>query len=101
MIAFLGHFVAFTALFLVCALPAAWAARRRRRPSTIRNFAIAAVVCGLVCAATVASGRILEERCFEAGSRQCDDAGGAAARVMLIVAFVGVSLVRTRDLARR
>lgn len=101
MLDFLGYSLAFTVFFLVLAAPVAWAARRRNRPLTIRNFAIAAVICGVVCAATLVTGRVLEQQCFDAGNRQCGDAGGVAARTMLIVAFLGASLFRTRDLARR
>ena len=94
MTTFLTALVRYTGGLLLAGVPVMIIARRRRRVQTIRRFAIAAGLIGLICATVSVSSEELVDSCIAAGNKNCFDFGADGLQLMLVVGYVGTALVR-------
>jgi hypothetical protein len=85
--------VVITALVAVLVSPVFVVAWRRRRPKTLRNFAIGSVIIGILCGFIVAVSERQVAQCLDAGNSDCVDAGAAGLQLVIIGAFVAASWI--------
>ncbi|HET9260905.1 MAG TPA: hypothetical protein VFP42_12350 [Acidimicrobiia bacterium] len=80
--------VIITSLVAVMASPVFVVAWRRQRRDTIRNFALGAVVIGVLCGSITAISERQVDQCLAAGNTDCIDAGAAGLQLVIIGIFV-------------
>ena len=74
-------------------VPLFYAAWKRQRSTTIRNFALSAFVIGIFCGtlATVSDRQV--EQCVDAGGSQCFDSGAAGMQLTLITFYLLITWI--------
>jgi len=101
MMAMLLLWAVYLAVLLVLAVPVFVVARRRRRPNTIRNVAISAVVVGGLMGLTRFTSNRLVEQCIDVGNTQCYDAGSTGILWLFAIGFTVVVWARAWNLRGR
>ena len=94
MTTFLTALVRYTGGLLLASVPVMIIAWRWGRVETIRRFAIAAGLIGLMCALLSLTSKELVDSCIAAGNKNCFDFGADGLQLMLVVGYVGTALVR-------
>ena len=81
-------------------VPLFYAAWRRQRSTTIRNFALSALGIGFLCGtlATVSDRQV--EQCVNAGNSQCFDSGAAGMQLTLITFYLLITWITAYALHR-
>ncbi len=93
--------VLYLALLLALAIPVFVVARRRSKPSTIRNVAISALVVSGLMAITRYTSDQLVQQCVDVGNTQCIDAGSTGILWLFGLGFTTVVWLRAWNLRGR
>jgi hypothetical protein len=94
-VGFLVSSLTYFLILLVVSAPALFMARRRNRPVLIKRFMTAAAVGGTFCGIVAAGSQRLVNQCEAEGNPSCFDAGADGMIILLIVGFLGASLLWT------
>ena len=95
MLSFLTTLSIYIGILLACSLPAVVVAMRDPYHRAVgRKFLVAALGCGAACGLVVATSDRLVEQCREEGNSRCFDAGATGLVALIILAFLGTSVVR-------
>ncbi len=88
-------------LLLALAVPVFVMARRRQRPSTIRNVAISALVVGGLMGLTRYTSNELVQQCKDVGNTRCFDPGSTGILWLFAIGFTAVVWGRAWSLRGR
>lgn len=83
-----SRFLAVSGLLIALSVPLLYLARRKRTDHTARNFVLAALAVGILCAILAESSARLVSQCFESGSPGCVDVGASGFQALLIGVYV-------------